>query len=172
MIDEKIETTEEQNIEVFITDSDGVEHKYRLLTNFQAGNLNKTYSALILQDVRIFHYVVNEFGECGEDLSDTDFERAMREWEELQQSNSITDESIRENVILNLYDMESGEFAPCEGTILATFGDFVAFYAPTIHFYRCNIEEDGDNVLLSYENIVSSQEFDDVVQAFNALMEN
>ncbi len=171
-MNDDVKNTEEQPIEVFITDNEGVEHKYRLLTNFVAGNLNKTYSALILQDVRIFHYIVNEFGECGEDLSDMDFSRAMREWEQLQQNGSITDDTIRENAVLNLYDIESGEYAPCEGTILATFGDFVAFYAPTIHFYRCNIEEDGDNAILSYENIVSSQEFDDVVEAFNALMEN
>lgn len=164
------ENAYEEPIEVLITDDDGIEHKYRLLTNFKAGNLNKTYSALMLQDIRLFRYSFNEIGECGEDLADTDFERAVKEWEELQQNGSITAESIRENVVLNLYDIESKEYAPCYGTILAVFGDFVAFHAPTIHFYRCNIEEDGDDVLMSYESITSPQEFDDVAEAFNMLM--
>lgn len=169
-MNENIENMEEQPIEVMITDNEGIEHRYRLLANFEAGNLNKTYSALMLQDIRIFRYIINEYGECGEDLADVDFIRAEKEWEELQQSGSITEESIRENSVLNLYDSESMEYSPCVGTILAVFGDFVAFHSPTIHFYRCNIEEDGENVSMSFENIKNPQEFDDVTEKFNKMV--
>lgn len=168
--DETMRNDEQQPIEVVITDNEGIEHNYRLLTNFQAGNLNKTYSALMLQDVRLFRYLINEYGECGEELADVDFARAEKEWEDLQTNGSINEESIRENVVLNLLDLETMEYAPCYGTILATFGDFVAFYAPTIHFYRCNIEENGENISLSFESIVSQQEFEDVADAFNKMM--
>lgn len=169
------ENAETEPIYVSLTDTDGVEHSYQLLSIFNAGNLNREYGALLSQDVILYRYFLNDGRECGEEIAEADFAPVSAHWGAM--ADKLNKEQIREGS-LYLLDTELNEYVPCAGTILSVFttpfgGEFVAFVPHSIHFYRYEETEKEDGSFeVTWESIVSAHEYDDVVTEFDKLLEN
>lgn len=170
----EVETEEVEPLFVNLTDDDGVEHSFQLLTIFTAGNLNRQYGALLTQDVVLYRYYLSDSRECGEEISEADFPSVSAFWQGV--AEKLDGSKVRE-ATLYLMDSEVGDLVPCTGTILSTFvtpfsGEFVAFIPHAIHFYRYEEKElENGDFEVSWESIINPHEYEDVATEFDKYIE-
>lgn len=171
---ESVENAESEDIYVNLTDIDGVEHSYQLLTLFNAGNMNRTYGALLTQDVVLYRYFLRDGQECGEEIAEADFPPVSAHWGAVAEKLDIS--LVREGS-LSLFDTEANCYVPCSGSILSVFttpfgGEFVAFVPHAVHFYRYEeVEKEDGSYEVSWQSIFSTHEYDDVLSVFQTLLE-
>lgn len=170
----EVGTEEVETLFVNLTDDNGVEHSFQLLTIFTAGNLNRQYGALLTQDVILYRYYLSDSRECGEEISESDFPSVSAFWQGV--ADNLDGGKVRE-ATLYLMDSEVGDLVPCTGTILSTFvtpfaGEFVAFIPHAIHFYRYEEKElENGDFEVSWESIINPHEYEDVVTEFDKHIE-
>ena len=173
-----MQNEETQDIYVELTDDAGQTHKLRLLAIFEAGKLNRKYGAFVTEDIILYRYMKGEFsGEVREyvyGLSDAEYEVATIAWSQMFENGYVTPEEMREGVVFMDDDTNDEEIA-IAGTIISIFTvenrDYVAVCPHAIQFYRYIESEIDGQDYVEWQNILGAQEYDDVAETFNAMIE-
>ena len=184
MENENIVTSENENADVFfeIEDDNGVVHRLQMVSVFRAGNLNRLYVAGLTSDILLYRYDSSiargdEYkGYVFEIDTEEEFTRVAEEWGRIFEAG-IPEEALRTGkVYMNVpSEIEGVEETTLEGTIFSIFpvGDdnvyYIAICPHNIMFFRYNLDE--VNGVLEISNIYNPQEYEDVTEAFHALIE-
>lgn len=170
-----------------VTDDEGVEHKLRMLTIFEAGAMKRQYVAGMTCDILLYNYKEEMVGNgerhfISEISNEVEYGYALKDWESIL-NNGVDEADIHEDTVYMAMLTDDGTTAdiPITGTVFKIFKtdyekelnkSYVAICPHNIMFYRYSedMTEGRESVVIS--QIFSPQEYEDVSAEFHKMVVN